>query len=1155
MSSLDTITSILGTGVRPVFKDMEERERDRLVSAIQRPDLNASYNAKSDAITLRTSYGTVRLDGSKPEQIRNVYVSGQEYSVNADGVEAIEALTGSYDDVRNTLGEPIGRRSLGRRTRRGRNRRPEEIPLEEIQETAYEDLSRAGLTYNNLFHELGGVLQNPNAEVSDVMNDLVTHNIDEDDIARHLIYDSEYRNEVMARMYNYRVDETEKEYNFETVQADNETFIGRLVTSLGKDEARYDPDEGVLEFDERAMGKDIKRKITNLPYVDDNGVFHNKNASYIPHKIGYFAEGEGSRVDRLRTLDPVDRAINGARLEYDLTTHGDVKFQTVLDVTRNLPDFDNHPYGQEILDTMKNKVVISSRYQESNSLLAEHMGKADELGAIPLTMLDDDAEGIIDPYGTSNGSNLGVVFYLTDDAVINDDGSITPGEERFSKVGKVMDEYNVGGDNFNRQQMSFNAFLTSTDVDKQTVFVSEFGMWNSEDAAVMTSDLGKDYKTGDKIQDFHGNKSTVSVVLDDLTEEEIAERNLEHGKELADLNPHVDIITSPASLASRLNMGIIHEGVESETQDVTLPDGSVVKDGAIDLMYMKLPQTAEAKSKDYEMDTGSRRYSTLLRHALSSKVGDLYEEGLLSEEVRNENIDEAASVFHRLGVSFHDDSKLIEEGNVKLYADSPATVSMDDYQHVAPAAIRLSLMKEMDEGNSVNIDLGDAEVTSKITGEPITDSDGNNVLPIRIPEGETIPYRYMEMFQQVSRGNTNGIQESYQKLADVDYGRLVEKDNILKNINTMRFEEGAKTTVIVPDPSIGLGDVRSNSEDDRLIVHRDPAIQSGNAISVNNVGGAEPNVLHVNPLMINQVDGDFDGDTMGENDYSNLTLSEEKKQEFFDKSSVVEQVNHYDEVFLDIGGAHYKALAKENNMDTSHLTFEDGKSNQDMVDAVEEQKDEMLRSKKSYGAYAISFENVDTARQGLERMADDGIKGNKEEMNHRLENGYSDEDNRALAKALIAKSEWTGLAGAVTNNLIADLGEDNHEVSRPAFDVTHSMTQAVLQMKKDAEKLPEIDDKIKNMKKVMGGKYDVEESRDILKETTEGLLPEKAVDEFVDTVAENQDPSENFGRGVINGNDMSTTKLSYINSQSFDKALEDLGEEVEQEEQLKGGAL
>lgn len=1152
MSAIKTVTSILGDSLRKSFKDLDEDTLDRLVTIIQRPDLGATYNEKTGLITLRTAYGTIRLDGENPEHIRNVYVSGQEYDTILDGIDAIEHLVGSYDDVRLVIDEPIGRRALGRRSRPGRNRKPEDIPLERVQETAFNDLSRAGITYDNIFRELGGILNGPLVGVGEVVTDLYSNNIGENQIAHHLIYDSPYRNEVMARMYNYHVEKVEKKYNYVSVEADDETFIGKLLTSMGKEEALYDEDEGVLTFTEYALGKETTRSILNLPRVDENGIFYNSNTKYIPHYVGYYAEGSGSRVDRLRVIDPVERAITGVRLEYDMTVSGDVKFQTLLDVSRGLPDFESHPYGDEILATLKNKVVLSSRYQESNSLLSDHMGKADDLGAVALTMLDDEAEGIIDPYGTSNGKNLGIIFYLTRGATINEDGSITAGESKFSPVGEVMHEFAVDKDNFNRQQMSFNAFLTSLDIEKRKVFISEFALWNSEDAVILMNDLGQGYATGDKMEDFHGNKSTIAVVVGDLSPEEVAQRHLEHAVEFAKLNPHVDMITSPASLASRLNMGIIYEGLQGEAQDVTLLDGSVVKGGAIDLMYMRLPQTAETKSKDYEIEGGGRRYSTLLRYALSSKVGDLYKEGLVSQEVHDANVDEAASIFHRLGVSFKDDAALITEGNIQLFAQAPVTVPMSDYQHASPAAMRISLMNQMGEGSTINIDLGDIELSSRITSGAIKDEQGRNVLPIRVSKGDTIPYRYADILQQISRGNREGIQRAYQKLSEVDYGQLITKDNVLKNIDTMVFTEGAKTTVIVPDPSIGIGEVRSTSSDDRLIVHRDPAIQSGNAISVRNAGGAQPNVLHVNPLMINQVDGDFDGDTMGENDYSNLTLSDAQKDEFFNKSSVEEQLNYYGKVFLDIGGAHFKALSAVNGLPTDHINFDHGQSNREVMEMVQDQTRAILTSPKSYGAYALSFENEQSAKAGLFKLADEGIKGNREEIQARLENGYSKEDNRALAKALIAKSEWTGLAGAVTNTLIAELDENNFEVSRVAFDVTHSMTQSVLQMKKDAERLPEIDLKIKEMKRIMGGRHDIEKSRELLKEVTHGLLPESAVDIFVDKVANLQDPNEKFGVGVINGNEMTTTKLSYISAQAFSKALEDLGENPQE---LEDGGL
>lgn len=1149
MSAIKTVTSILGDSVRKPFKELQDRDPDafeRLVTVIQRPDLNATYSEKHDSITLRTGYGSVTLDGSKPDTVNSVYVSGRGYSFILDNIDAIEHLVGSYDDVRMVLDKPHGRRSKGRERRAARNRRPDDISEAQVQEVAMADLSRAGITYDNIFRELGGILNGPMIGVGDLVTDLYANNVDEKNIAYHLIYESPYRDEVMSRMYNYQVDEIVKEFDYRRVDANEDSFIGNLIASFGKEYGDYDEKAGVLRFKEYAQNEEYDRKIINLPRVDENGIFHNGKTRYVPHYIGYYAEGEGSRVERLRLLDPVQRSIDGARLEYDLTTAGDIKFQTVLDVSRGLPDFETHPYGDEILATLKKKVVLGARYQESNSLLSEHMGKADNLGAVALTMLDDDAQGIIDPYGTSNGKNLGIIFYLTADAHINEDGSITAGQEDYSEVGKIMHEYAIDKDNFNRQQMSFNAFLTSLDIEKRRVFIAEFGLWNSEDAVILMNDLGQGYKTGDKLEDFHGNKSTISAVIGDLTPEEVAERHLEHAVEFARLNPDVDMVTSPASLASRLNMGIISEGLQGETFDVTLPNGEVVKDGCIELMYMRLPQTAESKSKDYEIEGGGRRYSTLLRYALSSKVGDLYKEGLVSQEVHDANVDEAASIFYRLGVSFNNDDDLIKEGNVNLFPSAPATMSMTSFDFAKPAAMRMGIMNAMRnasaDGNIINIDLGDVEIESRLTGEPIRDAFGRNVLPIRVPKGDTIPYRYLDIFSAIAKGNYDEIQREYQKLTDVDYGQLTAKDNVLKNIDTMVFTDGAKTTVIVPDPSIGIGQVRSTSTDSRLIIHRDPAIQSGNAISVENVGGARPSVLHVNPLMINQVDGDFDGDTMGENDYSNLMLSDAQKDEFFAKSSVEEQLNYYGEVFLDIGGAHFKALSKVNGLSTDHITFANGATNREVMEMVEAQTKQLLQSPESYGAYAISFENEESAKRDLLRLADDGIKGNRAEMETRLASGYSKEENRELAKALIAKSEWTGLAGAVTNNLIAEMEENSFDVSRTAFDVTHSMTQSVLQMKKDASRLNEIDGKIKEMKRIMRGDFDVEESRQRLKEVTDGLLPEEAVDKFVDQVYEAQvDKSEKFGHGVINQNEMTTTKLSYMSASGFTKAIEDLG--------------
>lgn len=1136
------LMGLAGNDLYPGFSNLTEEELDRVASVLLRPDLGVRYSQTSKTVTVGTSYGQIILDAGNLKNVRSVYVNGQEYSIlrDLDGVDALEHLTGSYGEVLLAIDEPIGRQRMGRQVRRARTRIPSDIPFSDVQATAYEDLSRSGITYQNFFQELGDVLSGmPDGQsVRDLMTELCANEVKEDDIARFLVYDSAYQKEIISRMYNYHEETKPVEREYVDVQADDSTFLGRLIGALGHTEGKYDEAHGVLTLTEDGE----ERSITNLPRVDERGVFHNGPVSYLPYYIGYFAEGDGDRISRLRVIDPVEQALNGVMLQWKLTSRGDVKFKTILDVTRNLPDFENHPYGDEILETLKKKVVLSPRYHESNSLLAETSGNADELGAVALTMLDEEAKGVIDPYGTSNGRNLGMIFYLTKDAVINADGSITAGESLYSAVGEVMHGYHLDRDNFNRNQMSFNAFLTSLDMEKRNVFIGEFGLWNMEDGIVLTNDLGGKVKTGDKMEDFHGNKSTISVILSDLTEDEIRERHLEHAVRFAKDNPQVDIIASPSSLASRLNMGIVYEGLDGETSDVVKPDGEVVPAGQTQLMYMRLPQTAEHKSKDYAVEGNGRRYSTLFRYALTAKVGDLYKEALISDDVHDAHVDEVASTFERLGVSFKSDADLIKQGNINLYVDAPVTVSADEFLHVTPAAIRLSLMRQMGSGNSINIDLGEFGVESRFYDGNITDSAGHNVLPIRVPEGGAIPYRYMDLFTQISRGNEEGIRKAYEKFSAVDYGALTAKDNLLKNIDTMSFTDDARTTVIVADPSLRLNDVRSNVDDDRLIIHRDPAIQCGNPLSVNNVGGARPNVLHVNPLMINMQNGDFDGDTEGENAYRNMNLSEEKKAEFFAKSSVTDRVNYYGEVNLGTSGSCFKALAKVNGIPTSDITFADGKTSEEVVALVEEKTRQILDSPKSYGAYAISFASEQAAKDTLCKLADDGIKGKREDMERYLMQGYTDTENQAIAKALIAKSEWTGLAGATTNKLIANLDESQWDILRSAMDVTFSMTQSTLQMKKNADKLLVIDEGIKAMKKVMDGRYSVEQSRDLLKQVTEGLLPEAAVDEFVDKVAERQEPGKNFGYGVINHKPTTTMKLSYASTTTFEKAIKDLGE-------------
>lgn len=1145
--SREYLGSLLESSSKHSIKQLTDAEADTLAGIAAKPNVSmrTNHTIAPFGVTLYTDYGSVVLNDDL-KTIDGVYINGQKFSVNEQGLDAVKKLTGSQDEISTVVDSPVGRQKRGRRARSRRFNK--NISMDQVRENVYEDLKHAGITYDSLFDDLNGLATGTDIDVGKLADEIMGLSVDEKDIPHFLAYESQYKDDIASAVSGIGVASAKEDYHFKA-QTQDDSFAGRLMKRLGVTDAQYDEEKGVLQIGER--------KITNLPQVDKNGVFHSNGHEYLPYYVGYFAATGDNRVERLRVSDPVENALSACSLQYKLTG-GDIKFKTLLDVSRNLPDFDHHPYGKEILDTMKHKVVLDKALSKTNSLLADYQGKSDELGAVNTMMLDKEAKGIIDPLGTSNGSNMGKIFYLADGVKINDDGSLTPSDKTYSKVGQILSQYHTNRDNFNRNQMSFNAFLTSKDVKTLKVAYAEFAMWNAEDAVVMTKHgaqkaFNEEKHPGDKVMDFHGNKSTISLIADpDMDEAKAAKQHKTQAVKFAQLNPEVDLIVSPVSLASRLNMGVPHEALDGEKEDLHLPNGKTIKDGVVNIMYMDLPQTAEHKSKDYSKEGQGRRYSTLIHYALASKVGDdMYRKALIDPKVRQEHIDQIATAFERMGVSFNDDNKLVEKGNLNHFVDSDAEVDADDLSMQTPAAIRTKLFSQMENGK-ININLGDMSVKSPLTGETIKDSFGENILPIRVEKGENIPYRYNEVLKAISLGNADHLQHEYDKAVASDYRSLTRKDNLLKNLDTMRFKQDAHTDVLTPDPTLPLGTCRVNMDDDRVLMHRDPAIQSGNVISMHNTMDANPNTIQVNPLIEVMMDADNDGDTLGAIGYSNVHLDDKEKQEFFDKSSMVEQVNQYGRVFLETGDSHFQAAVKANGLNDSNLNFKDGKSNQELVDLTEKMQRQIVDSPTSYGAYGLSFTSDQTLKDSLGRLADDNIKGDKDEIDRIFDNGYTDNENKAVLRALIAKSEWTGLAGATTNNLISGLSDEEFDpkLVRVSMDVTHSMTQSVLQMKKNAEKLPQIDQGIKDMKSVMSGKYNTETSRTMLKSVTQGLLEPEAIDKFVDEVAAKQTDSQHFGSGVINRTEMNTTKLAYENSETFSKALNDLSHTQEAKDTL-----
>lgn len=1225
----DKLKQKIGSEMTSAIENLSDVEVFDLNAIINKPHIKVRINKRSAkrGISVELPYGNINIDSSL-KNIEDVYVNDVKYGVieSDNHFEILNELVNG--DPREVLvGKKIGtnsvsRPALSRPSRRlgaptppapptpprkpgepdptriisaGKVENTQDMDFQFYQQQALLELRAAKINYKNFFVEMSGIIKGKNYDRETIRQELASNEVPEEEIPEFLVYGSEFNREIVGNIFGKEFGTNKRRYEFKDVKKDNETFLGKLMTRLDIDEAKYDERYGTLKVGDRL--------ITNLPNVDKNGVFHGpNNTTYIPYHIGYFAEGAGSRIDRLRVIDPVEKHLDALALQYELT-RGDVKFKTILDVSRNLPDFENHELGEALLEAYKNKVVLEKDLLKTNSLANAFRGYADDLGAVNTMMLDEEAKGLIDPYGTSNGANLGGIFYLTSGSTFNPDGTLTASGNKHTQLGDIMNEFNVATDNFNRNQMSFNALLTSVGIAKVNVAYAEAGMFNAEDAVVLMDsgakklasehteeykeietferngetherevikkrEVIKDMQTGDKVIDMHGDKSVSSIVIDrNMSDEEAQKERLAPLVKLAKNNPDLDMIVSPVSLNSRLNLGIAKEALMGNKKDLVLNDGSVVKDGIVEMHYIILPQTAEHKAKDYTKDSGSRNFSTLYRNALASKVGvELYEKALLGKDVIESNKERVVLHSERLGISFKDDDKLFEKGNVQPFVSADKSIDMSEFKFKTPVYIRKRLANELTDG-SVNILTGDIEITSAITGKPIVDEEGRNVLPIRIAneklsahgkslavnkEGTVQPFRYNEMYDQLSKGNPNELNKAYQRACNEDYAALTAKENVIKNIKSIAIKNGAKTEMIIPDPRIGIDEIRTSKASDRVLAHRDPALHSGNVISFKNVGGASENLTSVNPIMINQVDGDFDSDTMGILDYKVLGFSsKEEADEFFNRSSVTEQLNLYGKVFLAVGSSHFKAGALVNNIDLSPITFKDGKSNEELKKVVEDIQAQIVDSDKSYGAYAVSFEDEKTVIESLGKLADDGIKGNRKDIEHYFYNGYTEEENKDVMEALIAKSEWTGMGGTITNNFLAAIGDTEFDpkLVRPGMFVTYGATQSVLQLKKNADKLPMVDKNINDMKKIFGGEYDKDIAREVLKECVRPFVDAPIVDEFCDRVEEKQpETAYKFGEGVINNLEMGNTQLGFKNEVEF---IETVREMIDPEQEME----
>ena len=198
-------------------------------------------------------------------------------------------------------------------------------------------------------------------------------------------------------------------------------------------------------------------------------------------------------------------------------------WQNANDIRENatlLADFQHSkiaPSADGTLSTLQLNDIVNDNFRDTYKTM----------GRNNINQLGHWCDGIFDINVTSGAKNQGINIYLNPDAIINDDGSVTPADDIYKSV-PIMDYiYHYEFDAWDRVQMTTSNFMRALRIAPKAKTVQmEFGGWTFDDGYVVSKEFAEKYmvkdeegnmrplQIGDKISDVHGNKGVISLVLD-----------------------------------------------------------------------------------------------------------------------------------------------------------------------------------------------------------------------------------------------------------------------------------------------------------------------------------------------------------------------------------------------------------------------------------------------------------------------------------------------------------------------------------------------------------------------------------------------------------------------------------------------------------------
>lgn len=312
-------------------------------------------------------------------------------------------------------------------------------------------------------------------------------------------------------------------------------------------------DKGVIHWQgdrkTRSKSTDIKKQyqtisgdIGQVLVPDEYGVIktqfnHDENYGVVPGYTGYFSfEGDyDNRMERFRVkgFEQHMQEQVGAMITHQMTRPFNWQTQNIAttldgaalnglyhgDVYGKRVDLDfldssqlNRESKEAILATLASRVRFDNQFSDYATTSAETQAKRDGVnpdefsywkvaGETNMRVIGEDTKNYVDQTMTGTNKTQGLIWYLTEGAEVNSDGSVTP-SKGYEKDGKLVPDTaalqkldyfdNKAYSAWDRNQMSSNQLLTALKVDeKVNTALMAFGGWTFDDSYAVSKEFAE----------------------------------------------------------------------------------------------------------------------------------------------------------------------------------------------------------------------------------------------------------------------------------------------------------------------------------------------------------------------------------------------------------------------------------------------------------------------------------------------------------------------------------------------------------------------------------------------------------------------------------------------------------------------------------------